>query len=474
MIFSSYSFLFAFLPVTLLGFHLLRKTGRTWLVKLWLTAASLVFYGLGQPDFLAWFIFSILINYLILYLMDRAGKKGVRGLLLALAVCWNLGLLFWFKYLNFAITNLNWLFRTDIPLLKLILPIGISFFTFQILAFTVSFFKGERGLPTLLDYAVFVTFFPQLIVGPVVRHEEVMPAVEGDRLLSFAPKLIPRGVMLFSMGCAKKILLADTLITFASAYYTGGGAAGAGLVHSWAAVLAYTFAYYFDFSGYIDMARGLGCFFGIELPVNFDSPYKARDFGDFWRRWNITVSRFFNDTVFSNLFGFGDGAGRLVLATMATFLVSGIWHGAAWHYIAWGLVNGALVTLANFRALRERKPLPVWLAVFLTFFTGALVRVLFDCTGMTQAVMIYKKLFDVRELLHPRVFLASAWSFLKGNLSVTVTMAIGAVICFCFPNSNRLSEKDSFGWREAVFSAALLAVSLLYMRRVSTFLYFNF
>lgn len=471
MIFSSYPFLFGFLPVTLAGFHLLRRLKNVRGCKVWLTAASLVFYALGQPDFLFWFASSILINHLLLTLMDRLGKKK---LFLALAVLWNLGLLFWFKYLDFTITNINWLFHTHIPLLKLFLPIGISFFTFQILAFSVSFYKGERALPTLLDYAVFVTFFPQLIVGPVVRHEEVMPAIEGEALLELDTGLIPRGVMLFSMGCAKKVLLADTLITFASAYYTGGGAADAGLVHSWAAVLAYTFAYYFDFSGYIDMARGLGCFFGIELPINFDSPYKARDFGDFWRRWNITVSRFFNDTVFSNLFGFGDGVGRLVLATMATFLVSGLWHGAAWHYIAWGLVNGVLVTLANYRALRDSRPLPAWLAVFLTFFTGALVRVLFDCTGLSQAAMIYRKLFDVRELLHFRTFAASALAFVRDNLQVTVTMALGAVICFCFPNSNRLSERERCGWREAVFSAALLAVSLLCMRRVSTFLYFNF
>ena len=474
MIFSSYSFIFLFLPVTLLGFHLLRRTGRERLVKLWLTAASLVFYGLGQPDFLAGFVLTLLLNYLLILLMDKSRKKAARRLWLTLAVAWNLGLLFWFKYLNFTIANVNLLFGTHIGALKLILPIGISFFTFQILAFTVSFYRGERGRPGLLDYAVFVTFFPQLIVGPVVRHDEVMPYIEGRTLLDYDAALVPRGVMLFSMGCAKKILLADTLISFASAYYTGGGAAGAGLFHSWMAVLAYTFAYYFDFSGYIDMARGLGCFFGVELPINFDSPYKARDFGDFWRRWNITISRFFNETVFQNLFGFGDGVGKLIFATMATFLVSGVWHGAAWHYILWGLVNGALVTLANIRALKERKPLPAWLAVALTFLVGALVRVLFDCTGLTQAAMVNRKLFDVRELLHARTFLRSALTFVKENLSVTLTMAAGAVICFAFPNSNALSERERYGWREAVFSAALLALSLLCMRRVSTFLYFNF
>ncbi len=474
MIFSSYAFIFGFFPAAVLGYHLLRRTGRVQWVKLWLTAASLVFYGLGQLDFLPWFAASLVLNYLLLWCIRRTGGKWLRRLWLLCAVGWNIGLLFYFKYTNFMLHNLNWLLGTDFPMLQVVLPIGISFFTFQILACTVSFYRGECGFPAFLDYAVFVTFFPQLIVGPVVRHEELFPAIEGERLLGFDAGLwVPRGVMLFSIGCAKKILLADIMINYASSFY-GGNVGDFSFVETWIAVLCYVFAYYFDFSGYIDMARGLGCFFGIALPINFDSPYKARDFSDFWRRWNITISRFFNETIFSNLFGFGDGVGKLILATLATFLVSGLWHGAAWHYIIWGLVNGALVCVSNLRALWDKKPLPVPLAVFLTFAAGTLTRVLFDCAGMTQAVQIYKKMLDLRNLLHVRTLLGSLAAFVEGHLVLTLVLLASAVICFCLPNANGVMERERFSRRDAVFSGVLLALSLFNMTQVSTFLYFNF
>ena len=473
MVFSSYRFIFIFLPIVLLGYHLLRLTRRPAWVKAWLVAASLVFYGVGQPDFLPGFAATVVINYLILLgLRLWEGKWTRRGLLLG-AVVWNIGLLFYFKYTNFFLQNLNRALGTDIPFLRVILPIGISFFTFQILAFTVSYYRGECKFPSLLDYGVFVTFFPQLIVGPVVRHEEVMPQIKGGKLLAFDPAWIRRGLMLFSIGCAKKILLADPLIAYASAFY-GGKVETFSLVETWVAVLAYTFAYYFDFSGYIDMARGLGCFFGISLPINFDSPYKARDFGDFWRRWNITISRFFNETVFSNLFHFGDGVFKLIFATVCTFLVSGLWHGAAWHYIAWGLVNGLLVCVANLRTLHDRKPLPKVPAIFLTFSVGALVRVLFDCAGLTQAAAVYRQLFSFGSLAQAGGLVAALTGFVQAQPKVTAILALSAAITFLAPNSNGYMEKEDFSYREAVFGAALLALALFNMTQVSTFLYFNF
>ena len=473
MIFPSYSFILAFFPLTLLGYHLLRRTGRVTWVKLWLVAASLVFYGIGQPDFLPWFAATIVLNYLILLGLRRFEGAAVRRVWLSAAVLWNLGLLFYFKYCNFMLSNVNWLFHLDIPLLRVLLPLGISFFTFQILAFVVSFYRGECEFPEFLDFAVFVTFFPQLIMGPVVRHEEVMPAIRGGRLLRFDAAGVPRGVMLFAIGCAKKVLLADAMLGYAVSFY-GGNIDDFSFVETWAAVFSYVFVYYFDFSGYIDMARGLGCLFGIELPVNFDSPYKARDFSDFWRRWNMTISRFFHESVFSNLFGFGDGIPRLILATMATFFVSGLWHGAAWHYIFWGLVNGALVCVSNIRAVKGRRPLPGWLAVAVTFMIGALTRVLFDCTGMTQAVRIYKKMLDPRNLLHVRTLLNSCRAFVQGHLTLALALIVSAVICFCLPNANRITDRENLGWKDAAFSGVLLALSLFYMTKVSSFLYFNF
>lgn len=473
MVFSSYRFLLLFFPITVGVYHLLRRTGRTVWVKLWLAAASLVFYGLGQPDFLLGFVCSIGLNYLILLGLHRTEKRGARIALLTASVIWNIGLLVYFKYTNFLLQNINWVLRTDFDPIHVILPIGISFFTFQILAFTVSCYRGDCDYPTLLDYVVYVTFFPQLIVGPVVKHEELMPQVEGEALLRFDPVWIYRGVMLFSIGCAKKILLANPMIDYATAFY-GGDVTAFTSLEAWLAVFCYVFAYYFDFSGYIDMARGLGCFFGVALPINFDSPYQARDFGDFWRRWNITISRFFNETIFTNLFGFGDGRIRLVLATLATFVVSGIWHGAAWHYIIWGVVNGLLVSLSNLRAVAGRKPLPKVPAIALTFLVGAVIRVLFDATGMVQSLTVYRMMFDPHMWQAGGSVLATALRLLREQWQLLAILVLGAGICFFAPNANNIIEQERFRARDALFSGALMGLSLLFMTRVSTFLYFNF
>lgn len=469
MIFSSYRFLFLFLPVTLAGYHLLRRTGRAVWVKLWLVAASLVFYGLGQPDFFFGFALLVLTNYYLGEGIARSERRAVRGLLLALAILWDLGVLFYFKYLNFFLESVNLLLHTGFSLYQIILPLGISFFTFQMLAYVIDVYKDGKPAATLLDYALFVTFFPQLIVGPVVKRGELLPQTEGEKLLRFDKQNICRGAMLFSVGCAKKILLADPLIAFASSFY-GGDVGQASLAAAWTGVLAYTFAYYFDFSGYIDMARGIGYLFGVELPVNFDSPYKARNFADFWRRWNMTISRFFSESVFGRIFRFGDGIGKLILATLATFLVSGLWHGADWHYLAWGAVNGVLVCGANIMTL-YRKSLPKPVAVSLTFFASVLVRVLFDCNGMTQAMQVYRKLFTPEPWSG---FLAGLGTLAASNWYVLALLAVGAAVCFCFGNSNEISKRTSFGKRDAVWSAALLMLSVFNMSQVSGFLYFNF
>lgn len=467
MIFSSYRFLFCFFPVVYAGFMLLKAAKRPTLVKLWLFLASLAFYALGQPDFFAGFLATLIVNYALVWGIARSRRKGLRRLLAAGAVLWNLGLLVYFKYTNFLLENLNRLPGVAVPLVSVILPIGISFFTFQILAYTLAVARGEARCVSPLDYGLFITFFPQLIVGPVVWQEEFLPQIEGDRLLQTDPVGLQRGIMLFAIGAAKKVVIANPLIAHAQAFYTSD--VGNSLpIAAWCGVIAFTFAYYFDFSGYIDMARGLGYLFGIRLPINFDSPYKAEGFADFWRRWNITISRFFDRTVFDRLFGFGDRLPRLIFATLVTFLVSGLWHGAAWHFIAWGLVNGALVALSHTLTLYRVK-LPRWLRRSATFLVMMLVRVLFDAEGMTDAFFVYRSLFSFGSLL------TGAAAFARDNLSLLGIIGVAAVICFCFPNANELCEKrQTFGARHALAAAALLVLALVNMSSVSTFLYFNF
>ncbi len=469
MIFSSYRFIFVFLPIVLGGYHLLRMWGRIVPMKLWLVAASLVFYGLGQPDFILGFIVLGLGNYVLAACIHRTSSQPLRIVWLLLVILWNLGSLFYFKYFNFFLEGLNLFTGNSFSMRSIILPLGISFFTFQMLAYVVSVYRGTAPLATLLDYSVFITFFPQLIVGPVVKQEEMLPQLTAERLCNFDSINVYRGVMLFSVGCAKKVLLANPLIDFATGFY-GGDVALATMAETWFGVLAYTFAYYYDFSGYIDMARGIGHLFGITLPINFDSPYRTRNFADFWRAWNITISRFFSESIFNNLFHFGDGIIRLIFATLATFLVSGLWHGADWHYLVWGLANGILVCIANIMTL-YRKSLPKAPAVALTFFFSVLIRVLFDCTGMTQAVQIYRNMFDLIPL---QQFAAELFAFIAANRYMVLIMLISAVICFCCKNSNEISKRTDFTAKHAVGSAVLLVLSISFMSQVSGFLYFNF
>lgn len=473
MIFSSYTFIFIFLPIVFTVYFLAQRFAGDKPAKIWLVAASLYFYAHGNILFLPLLAGTLVFNYAVIKLLRKnREKRVVAALLTALAVLENLGLLFYFKYMNFFITNVNYVFGTNYILYNIVLPIGISFYTFQILAHVIDTYRGEGSDSTFLEFSVFVTFFPQLIVGPIVRHDYMMEQIRSEKIRQIDTANIMRGIMYFSVGCAKKILIADPLITHAQTFYNVMG--NGNFFEAWGAVFAYTFAYYFDFSGYIDMALGLGMFFNIRLPENFNSPYKARNFADFWRRWNITVSNFFYDYIFRRIFRFGDGVPKLVLATMITFIVSGLWHGASWHFVFWGVANGILVSLANIMTLKRRK-LPFPLAWALTFFFVLVTRVLFDANGMTQAFNVYRSMFDIRPALSGfRAFLDSGLMYISQNLYEIFLIIAGACICFFAPNTREMFSEPRPRWYHAVFAGALFTMSLFFMGRVSNFLYFQF
>ncbi len=473
MIFSSYTFIFIFLPIVFTVYYLAQRFLGDKPAKAWLVGASLYFYAHGSLVFLPILAGTVVFNYIIVKLMRKYSSRPVlRKLLMAMAALENLGLLFYFKYTNFFLQNFNYILGRDQVLLKIILPIGISFYTFQILSHVIDTFRGEGEDSTFLEFSLFVTFFPQLIVGPIIRHDDMLEQIRSDKIRRLDTANIMRGITLFSIGCAKKILIADTLITHAQNFYNVMG--GGNFFEAWGAVLAYTFAYYFDFSGYVDMALGLGLFFNIRLPENFNSPYKARNFADFWRRWNITVSTFFNDYVFRRIFKFGNGIPKLILATLVTFIVSGLWHGASWHYVFWGLANGILVCFANIMTLK-RKKMPFFPAWALTFFFVLLTRVLFDANGMTQAVSVYRTMLDIRPAISGfTAFLDMGLVYIKDNLLVAGLVILGACISFFAPNSRELLEDREPRWYHAVFSGALITLSLFFMGGVSNFLYFQF
>ena len=468
MIFSSYKFIFLFFPVVFAVFAVLRRLGKINAMKVWLVISSLFFYGFGDPRFFPVLFFTAIYNYFISRGLQRDGTgRGLRVLLMVLGVAENLALLFYFKYSNFFLENFNRLTGADLPLLKIILPLGISFYTFQLISYLADSYTGDAKGYSFIDYMVFVTFFPQLIVGPVVKHDDIMPQLTRKNLMRVDKEGIMLGILLFAIGCFKKIVIADPLITHAAGYYNGDIG---GIFRAWSAVLAYTFAYYFDFSGYIDMALGLGKLFNVELPQNFNSPYKARNFADFWRRWNITVSNFLNDNVFKKIFHFGNGVIKLIFATLITFIVSGLWHGAGWHFVAWGVANGIFVCFANIMTL-HRKKLPFPLAWALTFFFSVLVRVLFDALSTSQALAVYKVMFTPV----PWAELTAQWNaYISGNIRIVAMLIFSAVIIFGFKNSGEIAESFKPKARYAVFSGALLAVSLFFMGQVSNFLYFQF
>lgn len=473
MIFSSHAFLFYFMPVVFIGYLILVKLGRNKLMKAWLVLASLVFYAQGSLSFLPWFAATVLFNFCIGALLIRyEDKKVFRSLIFALGLLENIGLLAYFKYTNFFIENLNRFAGTDFSLKNIILPIGISFFTFRLIAYIVDAYRGHIKKYSFLDFLVFATFFPMLIVGPIVHHTDIVSQLEDPKTYKINKENIAKGLFLFSIGCAKKVLLADPLIALAKNYYRNP--VPSGFFDSWFAVLAYTFAYYFDFSGYGDMAVGLGLFFNIELPFNFNSPYKARNFADFWRRWNITLSTFLNDYVFKSIYKFGDRLGKLIFSIMVTFLVSGVWHGAGWHFVVWGIVNGIFVCIANIMILKSKR-LPSFLAWALTFAGILLTRILFDSQNTAQAVKVLKILVDIRPLFSDtRAFLSAGLTYIQGHIHELIVLMVGAVICFAFKNSKEMAEEFQINGKTAAFAAVLLTVSIFLMGGVSDFLYFQF
>ncbi len=462
MVFSSYIFIFGFLPVVWAVWAVLRWLKKETAVKIWLIVSSCVFYSWGQPKFLPVFLFALISNYAFMLGIKKSKTRVAQTVFMLLGILEGLGVLFVFKYLNFTLYSFNRFFGCDFVLKEIILPLGISFYTFQIMTYLIDVWRKKAELSPFLDYLCYVTFFPQLVVGPIVRHNEFIPQLTRENLLKHDPKAMSLGILTFSIGCAKKVLIANPLINFALTYYTQDGG---DTTHAWCATLAYTFAYYFDFSGYGDMALGLGHFFNIKLPYNFNSPYKARNMADFWRRWNITVSSFFDDYVFRNVFRFGDRSIKLIFATLITFLVSGIWHGAGWNYILWGVANGILVSAVNLITVRGIR-FPSFIAYPLTAICIVLTRVLFDSSSFTEIKKTYSLMFSFD--------FSGASEFLSNNLEAIILIIIGAVICFFFKNTKEIAENYRMSYKWAVISAVLLALSLFNMSQVSRFLYFDF
>lgn len=336
MQFSSFTFLFQFLPATLLGFAAARRNSQRAGILV-LAGASLFFYGAWKPIYLLLFLASITCNFGLGLLMADPRRRRILG---SAGVALNLAALCYFKYAGFLLDSVGTISGVPMPLTSIILPLGISFFTFQQIAYLVDVMRGAPVERDIVSYTLFVSFFPHLIAGPLVHHAEMIPQFKRAGA-GRTPAMASRGVAIFIAGLFKKVVIADNLAQFASPVFAHVDAGGSvALAWAWLATLGYTLQIYFDFSGYSDMALGLGLLFGIRLPVNFRSPYRARSIIDFWRRWHITLSRFLRDYLYIPLGGSRHGAVRRYGNLLLTMLLGGLWHGAGWNFLAWGGLHG--------------------------------------------------------------------------------------------------------------------------------------
>lgn len=360
MVFSSYQFCFIFLPLALVSFYCCRAFFHKRVAVTWLLLLSFGFYAYWYPPYLGLLVFSYIINYNGSRLLLRTRSKA----LLLLLIAFNLGAIGYFKYFNFFLDNVNFLFGLNLANAKIILPLGISFYTFQQIAYIVEVYREGEHSDSFIDYCLFATFFPQLIAGPIVYYKELQPLFEQKRRRLINWAMMNQGFSFFFIGLFKKLIIADNLAYAVDSVFKvceeGGMVTCA---EAWVGALSYSLQLYFDFSGYSDMAIGLGLMFGVRIPLNFYSPYKATSIVEFWRRWHMTMTRFFQTYLYTPLSMFVARRWRWIgfrhLTLIVTMCVIGLWHGAGWTWVLWGAMNGVLLVGNHlFRALRRRLDVP--------------------------------------------------------------------------------------------------------------------
>ena len=518
MLFNSHEFIFLFLPITLVLFFAFGAVSNQ-LAALWLFAASLLFYAWWNPIYVGLLLASVGVNFLLGTRISR-GVHGVSGakILLIIGIAVNLALLAYFKYANFFVDNLNAVAGIHLELQKIVLPLGISFFTFTQIAFLVDAYRGEVKEYNIIHYGLFVTYFPHLIAGPILHHKEMMPQFANRSVYRLNMDDIAIGLSVFSIGLFKKVILADGVVSFVGPVFN---APATGIpvtfVDAWFGALAYTLQLYFDFSGYSDMAIGLSRLFGIRLPLNFASPYKAESIIDFWRRWHMTLSRFLKDYLYVPLGGNRKGLLRRYVNLFVTMLLGGLWHGAAWTFVVWGALHGAyLVVNHAWRWIKERLGWvrgrvswhARWASRCLTFGVVVVAWVFFRSENLNSAIEIVKAMFGMGSIVLPEQFhsrlgpvggIFAEWGVAFGAIpnfagAVQVKWVLGLLaLVWLMPNTQQIMngfemprmlahgarpQFEFWQWEPKFFWAALAAIafvaSILNLTHTSEFLYFQF
>jgi D-alanyl-lipoteichoic acid acyltransferase DltB (MBOAT superfamily) len=478
MLFNSYPFIFLFLPIALAGYFWLGRSSNLAPV-VWLALASLAFYSVSNWQFVGLLLASVAFNYLIGWLLiAKQLRSATRFAVLTVGVAGDLLVLATFKYAGFFAANLNALFSTGI-VVNILLPVGISFYTFTQIAFLVDAYRGNVARYGLPHYALFVTYFPHLIAGPILHHRDMIPQFESERTKRPDPHLILCGLIIFAIGLFKKTCLADGIQPLVAPAF---GANYPSFDQAWIGVLAYTFQLYFDFSGYSDMAIGISLMFGIFLPLNFNSPYKATSMVDFWRRWHMTLSQFLRDYLYIPLGGNRHGRVLRYVNLMITMLLGGLWHGAAWTFVAWGALHGAYLCVnhawSNYGpAVAPRFARVGNAAAFvLTFVSVVVAWVFFRADSISSATFVLSRMADPTNIV-----------FGRGEIANALFVAVYAAIAWLAPNTqeimgydhkNRVVGENLNGWlRRPGFlyaAAATLAFGVLGISQHSEFIYFRF
>jgi len=527
MLFNSFEFIFLFLPITLIVFFLIGRKAqyvKQQIPLLWLVLASLFFYGWWKPLNLPLIILSIVVNYGLGHLLGNViEKQTLKKATVFLGILFNLALICYFKYANFIVSNVNQVIDTDFHLPSVVIPLAISFFTFQQIAYLVDAYEGQTKEYNILKYMLFVCFFPQLIAGPIVHHKEVLPQFEKSSIYKFSQQTLAIGLTVFVAGLFKKVIFADRIAEYSNLAFT---AASQGIdltfSESWVGALGYSLQLYFDFSGYSDMAIGAAYMFGIKLPLNFNSPYKAISIVDFWRRWHITLSHFLRDYLYIPLGGSRKGELRRYSNLVITMLLGGLWHGAGWTFIFWGGLHGMYLVINHlYRSIRKSLGHNLkndgWLLRgigWLTTFVAVVISwVFFRANNFETATSILSSMFGFNGIQLP-IFLEPYFGFLRnlgvGFLGFTVNVGIGQkyaafgifillLVAWFTPNTQQWMgnynptltepiEQNKSKWEQSfwkslswkpnkvwtVIIAGLTSLSLLCFSRVSEFLYFQF
>jgi D-alanyl-lipoteichoic acid acyltransferase DltB (MBOAT superfamily) len=478
MLFNSYPFIFVFLPMALAGYFWLGRSSNLAPVW-WLALASLVFYSVSNWQFVGLLLASVAFNYFIGWLLiAKQLRPTTRFAVLTIGVAGDLLVLATFKYAGFFAANLNALFSTGI-VVNILLPVGISFYTFTQIAFLVDAYRGNVARYGLPHYALFVTYFPHLIAGPILHHKDMIPQFESARTKRPDPHLILCGLIIFAVGLFKKTCLADGIQPLVAPAF---GANYPSFDQAWIGALAYTFQLYFDFSGYSDMAIGISLMFGIFLPLNFNSPYKATSIIDFWRRWHMTLSQFLRDYLYIPLGGNRHGRTLRYVNLMITMLLGGLWHGAAWTFVVWGALHGAYLCVNHGWSNYGPAVAPrfAWaanaVAFVLTFVSVVVAWVFFRADSISSATFVLSRMADPTNIV-----------FGRGEMANAMFIAVYAAIAWFAPNTqeimgydhkNRVVGENLNGWlRRPGFlyaAAATLAFGVLGISQHSEFIYFRF